>query len=169
VKVVALQDESSETDDTGEASAREGHGLASTGRRGRSGGLLGGRDDTTGWGRSGDLGGGLGRGRNLDAGRRSLAAGRGRSGAVSGGDHRLGDGARAVGDGQGGGLGDGVGLGAVDDLGGTRAVGHDLVDGGGGVGHVAVVASGSDADGGDGKGGDGELHLDGIRFLGCVV
>lgn len=85
---------------------------------------------------------------------------------LGGGEDGLGDGARAVGDGQGGLLGDGVGLGAVDDLGGTRAVVLDLVGGDGGVGHVTVVSGGSDADGGDGKGGDGELHLDGIRFLG---
>lgn len=40
-----------------------------------------------------------------------------------GGVDWLGDGARAVGDGQGGGLGDGVGHAVVGDLGGLRAVG----------------------------------------------
>lgn len=161
IKVVALQDESSETDDTSEAGTGEGHGLAGTGRRGRSGGLLRGRDDTTGRGRSRDTRGLLSGRRSLTSGRRSDA---GVASDLGGGEDGLGDGARAVGDGQGGLLGDGVGLGAVDDLGGTGAVGDDLVSGDSGVGHVAVVVSGRDANGGDGKGGDRELHLDGIRF-----
>lgn len=82
---------------------------------------------------------------------------------MAGGDDGLGDGARAVGDGQGGGLSDGVGLVAVGDLSGLRAVGDvggdDLSD----DGHVAV---GVGRDAGNGKSGDGgELHLDGIRWV----
>lgn len=73
IKVVALQDESSETDDTSEAGAREGHGLAGTGSLRRRGGG-GGRNDTAGRGSRGDAGGLDDRGRSLASGRRLDAA-----------------------------------------------------------------------------------------------
>lgn len=70
----------------------------------------------------------------------------------------LGDGARAVGDGEGGGLSDGVGLVVVGQGGGLRAVGgvlgEDLSD----VGDVAVGSDGGHE--GSGDGGGGELHLE---------
>ena len=79
-----------------------------------------------------------------------------------GGDHGLGDGARAVGDGDLGGRGDGVGLVTVDDLGGLRAVGNVAGDDLGG--DSAVVAVGESAGGGSQESSsDGVLHLDGIR------
>lgn len=77
-----------------------------------------------------------------------------------GGDHGLGDGARAVGDGQSGGLSDGVGLAAVGDLGRSRAVGHVGLDN---LGDNSHVGSGHSASGK--SEGDSVLHLDGIRCL----
>lgn len=84
------------------------------------------------------------------------------SGAVvadnSGGhDDGLGDGARAVSDGQGGGLSDGVSLVAVNDLSGTRAVGGVSGNDLGGVGNVLGVGS----DAGSESEGSSELHFDG--------
>ena len=74
-----------------------------------------------------------------------------------GGEDGLGDGARAVSDGQGGGLSDGVGLAAVGDLSGTGAVGGVDVDNLGGVGDVAA----SRDSGGSGQdNSSGELHFD---------
>lgn len=58
-----------------------------------------------------------------------------------GGDDRLGDSARAVSDGEGGGLGNSVSLVAVDDLSGTGAVGGVGSDDLGGVGNVLGVGS----------------------------
>lgn len=79
----------------------------------------------------------------------------------SGGGHDgLGDGARAVSDGQGGGLSDGVGLAAVGDLGRARAVGGVDIDNLGGDGDVGV---GSGASGGGNDSSDRELHFDGIK------
>lgn len=79
---------------------------------------------------------------------------------VRGGDDWLGDGARAVSDGQSGGLGDGVGLVAVGDGGGLRAVGgvlsHDL----GGVRDVSSGVVSHGAGGGSEDDGSGELHFD---------
>ena len=49
----------------------------------------------------------------------------------------MGDGARAVGDGEGGGLGDGVGLAVVDQSGGLRAVGGQSSDDLGNVGGLS--------------------------------
>jgi len=81
----------------------------------------------------------------------------------SGGDHRLGDSARAIGDCQGGGRGDGVGRAAVGDGGRARAVrrvgGHNL----GGVGDIRVGLRTSE-DGGSSDG-SGELHCGGIRLF----
>lgn len=59
--LVDLQDESGETDNTGQTSAREGGGLASTG--GRDGSRLGGSNTTSGGGNGGvgEVGGSTGR------------------------------------------------------------------------------------------------------------
>lgn len=59
--LVDLQDESSETDDTGETGAREGSGLAST--SGRDGSRLGGGNTASGGGNGGvrEVGGSTGR------------------------------------------------------------------------------------------------------------
>ena len=79
----------------------------------------------------------------------------------AGGDDRLGDGARAVSDGESGGLSDGPGLGAVGDLSRTRAVGGVDVNDLGGDSDVAV---GSGASGGGKDSGDSELHCGGIKL-----
>ena len=67
-----------------------------------------------------------------------------------GGLDRLGDGARAVGDGESSSLGDGIGVGAVGEGGGGRAVSGQLGDNLGGVldslGGVGVVVSRDSAD-----------------------
>jgi hypothetical protein len=82
--------------------------------------------------------------------------------ATTGGDDRLGDGARAVGDGQRGRLGNRVRLAAVGDLSGLRAVGGVHVDNLGDDSGVAGIASrGASSSGEDG--GNSELHLVGIR------
>jgi hypothetical protein len=165
-RLVALQDESGETDDTGEASTREGSGLASTGSGDGLRGTTSGGSHATGRGRDLDDGG------LLNGDLRDLRL-LGLLGAVVADlvgllNNGLGDGARAVGDGDGTGLLDGDGLVAVDDLRGERAVGDVLVDDLGDDGDVLAVgvrASG----GGSEDSGDSELHVDGIRFLGCVV
>lgn len=80
----------------------------------------------------------------------------------------LGDGARAVGDGQGGGCGDSVGLGAVGDGGGSRAVGGHGSDDLGGVDDGVVgggLSSGDEAGGGNDA---GELHFENWGFDGKV-
>lgn len=78
-------------------------------------------------------------------------------------DNWLGDGAWAVGDGQGGGLSDGVGNAVEAQGGGLWAVGGegsvDLSD----PGDVAVGSDGGHK--GGGNGGDGELHLDDWNYL----
>lgn len=74
-------------------------------------------------------------------------------------DLRLGDGARALGDGQSGGLGDGVSLVTVDNLGGRRAVGGVGSDNLGGVDDSGRSTGSESGRGGDG----GELHFDGIK------
>jgi hypothetical protein len=76
---------------------------------------------------------------------------------------RAGDGARAIRDGQSGGRGDGVGLGAVGDLSSLGAVGGVDINDLGGDGNVGV-GSGTSGDGENGS--DGELHIVGIRFFG---
>jgi len=142
-RLVALQDESSKTDNTSEAGSGE---LASTGS-GRGGGLLGGGVATS---RSGSL---VNRGRDNRAGLHSLGL-----------DGLL-DGARAVGDGDDTGLGDGDGLVTVGDLGGSRAVGGVALDNlGDDNGTVLAVVGVGARDGGNKGSGDRELHLDGIRF-----
>jgi hypothetical protein len=118
--------ESSESDHTSEASTGEGSDLAGTG----SGDLAGGASGRSGTRASGVVTlttvSGLASRVNGDHGRVVALGGvaglaRLTSRAVvadnsGGGDDGLGDGARAVSDGQGGGLSDGVGLVAVDDL-----------------------------------------------------
>lgn len=88
MRVADLQDESSKTDNTGQTSAGEGSGLASTVGNGRRNGR---GDDTSASG--GDNGG---------SGVGVAAASVARDN--TGGDDWLGDGARAVRDGQSGGL-----------------------------------------------------------------
>jgi len=119
-----------------------------------------------------DDSGTTGDGRGL---RSRLASGRGNSGVGAvvgravvaddrrGGGDRLGDGARAVSDGQGGGLSDGVGHGAVGDLSRTRAVGGVDIDNLGDDGSTVLV--GADSSSGGNDGGDGELHFVGIRLI----
>jgi len=88
----------------------------------------------------------------------------------AGGRSRLGDGARAVSDGEGGSLGDGVGLATVGDLGRLGAVGgvgsHNLGD----IGRGSVVAVGGGASNEGGGSGDGsETHFDGFDYLRWVL
>jgi hypothetical protein len=164
--------ESSETDDGGETGTGEGGDLASTG----SGDLLGGASGRSGTGagrvRTLTTVGGLASRVDGDHGRVVALAGvAGLTGVASrlarlravvadnsgGGEDGLGDGARAVSDGQGGGLSDGVGLVAVDDLSGTGAVGGVSSNDLSGVGNVLGVGSnaGSESEG------SSELHFDG--------
>jgi hypothetical protein len=134
--------ESSKTDDGSETGTGESGDLAGTGGgdlgRSTSGG------GSTGTSRRARLAGLTSR-VNGDKGGVAAVVG-GRSGAVvaddsGGGDDGLGDSARAVSDGEGGGLGDSVGLVAVDDLSGTGAVGGVGSDDLGGVGDVLGVGS----------------------------
>jgi len=90
------------------------------------------------------------------------------------GGHWLDDGARAVGDSQGGGLSDGVGDAVVGQGGGIWAVGGVGGDNIGDIvnNHAAGVVGWVDRVGGRGSGyesgnsGDGgELHLDGLLIL----
>lgn len=79
-----------------------------------------------------------------------------------GGDDGLGDGARAVSDGEGGGLSDSVGLVAVDDLSRTGAVGGVGSDDLGGVGNVLGVGSDASSE----SESSSELHFVGLFGLG---
>jgi hypothetical protein len=93
-----------------------------------------------------------------------------RSGAVvandsGGGDDGLGDGARAVSDGEGGGLGDSVGLVAVDDLSRTGAVGSVGSDDLGGVGNVLGVGSDASSE----SESSSELHFVGLFGVGIKL
>lgn len=155
-RLVALQDESSKTDNTSEAGSGE---LASTGG-GLGDRLLGGSDATGGRGDNGSLSRGRNDGSLLGAVVADLV-GLGHDGLL--------DGARAVGDGDDTGLGDGDGLVTVGDLSGLGAVGgvalDDLSDDDGTVLAVGVRAR----DGGNEGSSDRELHLDGIRVLGLVL
>lgn len=167
--------ESSETDEGSEAGTGEGGDLASTGGRdllaratgGGSNGLAGVAALTTvGAGRvDGDEGGVAAAVDGLTglAGVTGLASLVGRGRAVvadnsGGGQDGLGDGARAVSDGQGGGLSDGVGLVAVNDLSRTGAVGGVSSNDLGGVGDVLGVGS----DAGSESESSNELHVDGF-------
>jgi len=141
-RLVALQDESSKTDNTSEAGSGK---LASTGGGDGLRGLRGGLD-TTGGGRGRDNG-------SLSRRRRDVLRG-------SLGLDGLLDGARAVGDGDDTGLGDGDGLVTVGDLSGLGAVGgvalDNLSDDDGTVTVVGVRAR----DGGSEDSSDRELHLE---------
>lgn len=77
-----------------------------------------------------------------------------------GGEDRLGDGARAVSDGQGSGLSDGVGLVAVNDLSGTGAVGGVSSNDLGGVGNVLGVGGNASSE----SESSSELHFEGWVF-----
>ena len=167
-RVADLQ-EGSESQETSKASARDGHGLGSTGGGGRgdSGG-----SSRAGGGRGrndhGDAAGGLvSQGGVLVRGNNRGDAGRLRSAGVAdngaGGGDRLGDGAGAVGDGQGGGLSDSVGGAAVGDLGRAGAVGDVGLDDLSDNGDVALGVVSRGASGGSENDGSGELHLDGIK------
>lgn len=167
--------ESSESDHTSEAGTGEGSDLAGTG----SGDLAGGAS-----GRSGTRAGGvvtlttvsgLASRVNGDHGRVVALAGvAGLTGVASrlarlravvadnsgGGEDGLGDGARAVSDGQGGGLSDGVGLVAVNDLSGTGAVGGVSSNDLGGVGNVLGVGGNASSE----SESSSELHFEGWVF-----
>lgn len=158
--MVDLQEEGGETGETGntrEASDLGGAG-GGNGRRGLGGLLTRGRNGgASGLGNTRDGAVGVGRRRRN---------GGGLLGAVvaddgGGGDHGLGDGARAVGDGQSGGLSDRVGLVTVGDLGGLGAVGHVGLDDLGDDGDVLVSHG---ASGGNSES-ESVLHLDGIRVF----
>lgn len=126
------------TQSDGTSSARQDNGLAGTG---------------------GDDGGGLGRPGASALGGGGVDVGGGAGDRGVGGDG-LGQGARAVGDRQGGGLGDRVGLAVVGQGGGLRAVGSQGSDDLGGVGHVASRDGGGQGE----DGSDRELHFDGVGF-----
>jgi len=163
-KVKRLQQESGEAEEASKASARDGHGLVGTTGDGRWGGGADGAAASASWvdrgdGVSGPWGGAVG----VDRGGGCGSAGGAGHGA--GGVDWLADGARAVGDGQRGSLGDSVGLAVVGELGGLWAVGCVRGDDLSGVAHVAVAIGGR---GGGSQGEDGsslELHLDGRMEL----
>jgi len=83
----------------------------------------------------------------------------------TGGGHWLDNGARAVGDGQGCGLGDSVGGTAQGDGGSRWAVSSIGSVHLGGVGHGAVTRPGGDGGCGEREdGGDGVLHFGGVDW-----
>lgn len=134
--------ESSKTDDGSETGTGESGDLAGTGGgdlgRSTSGG------GSTGASRRARLAGLAGRVNGDNGGVVAVVWGRSRAVVADdsgGGDDGLGDGARAVSDGEGGGLSDSVGLVTVDDLSGTGAVGGVGSDDLGGVGDVLGVGS----------------------------
>lgn len=151
-RVVDLQEESGNTGKTSEASETSdlGGSARDGGDHGGLGLLRGGRGGAGGLGNTRNLGNG-----GVLVGRAVVAD------DSAGGDHRLGDGARAVGDGEGGRGGHGVGLGAVGDLGGLRAVGDVDVNNLGDDG--AVVGSHGASGGSSDDSSDGVLHLVGIK------
>lgn len=166
-KVVDLQ-ESSESQDTGQTST--GHddlGGASGGRRG--GGRLSRRSGRTSRGSGGSSGEGddgavLGRGQHGGSGRsRGSLRNAGVADHRAGGGDRLGDSARAVGDGEGSSLSHGVGAATVGDLGRSRAVGDVGLDDLSNDGDVAGGGEGRGASGSSEDDGSGELHLVGIK------
>lgn len=159
--------ESSKTDDGSKTGTGESGNLAGTGGRdlGRS----------TGTSRRARLAAlttvaGLTSRVNGDHGGVVAVVGGRRSGAVvandsGGGDDGLGDGARAVSDGEGGGLSDGVGLVAVDDLSRTGAVGGVGSDDLGGVGNVLGVGSDASSE----SESSSELHFVGLFGVGIKL
>jgi len=165
-KVKHLQQEGGEAEEASKASARGGHGLVGTTGDGRWGGGADGAAASASWvdrgdGVGGPCDGGVGIGRGGGWGSA------GGAGHGAGGVDWLADGARAVGDGQRGSLGDGVGLAVVGKLGGLWAVGGVRGDDLGGVAHVAVaIAIGGRGGGSQGEDGNSlELHIDGRMNL----
>jgi len=150
-----LQDVGDETEDSSKTSTGGSDGLV--GSTSESGNGRSDRSASASCVDRGDAGGGVA----VGSGSVHWGASRARSGGVDG----LGDCARAVGDGQGGGLGDGVGLAVVGDLSRGRADrgvgGHNLRDIGRGSGGVAVT-SGSAGDEGSSSS-DSEAHFDRIK------
>lgn len=144
-----LQKGSDEADETGKGG--DGLGRTSGGRGRGAGGRVGG-DGAVGAG-----GGSRSRARRSASGLGAVVADNRR-----GDSDRAGDGARALRDGQSGGRGDSVRLGAVGNLSSLGAVGGVDINDLGGDGNVGV-GSGTSGDGEDGS--DGELHFVGIRFL----
>lgn len=168
-----LENESSKTDETGQTGAREGGDLTSTGSgdggTGRGNTRSSVRNSvrntaasvdgatTDGGGGGNIVAGGGGRNDSGEGDARDRGDTTGVASNHGGSDHRASDGARAVSDGEGGGLGDGVGLAAVSDLGRPRAVGGVNVNDLGGDGDVGTP--GSSASSGSENSGDGELHF----------
>jgi len=156
--VSCLQDVSNKAEETSKANTGDGKGL------------LGTRDGETSWG-----GGGLGRGGSNNGGLSSGGWDGGDSwdggvlvhwdngGADSrDGGHSRGDGARAVGDGDGLRSSGGVGNAVEGERGGCWADGGVHINDLGNVGDVgfdARLGSGNSGQGGESD--DGELHLDG--------
>lgn len=155
-----LQDESRKTEQTSEASTGGGESLVGgASEDGLGGGCS--RASSGGSTRAGGDGAGtvdVGR----DGGDQRGAGSRGSGGNGSGGARcqRLGDGARAVGDGQRGSLRDGVSLVIVDQRSGLGAVGGKGSDDLGGVDLGAVGGSRNTSHEGGGGSDDGETHLD---------
>jgi len=155
--------ESGEGDGTSQTGSGESGGLASTGG-GDGGGSGGGSSGVDSSGRLGSCSldnGAVGVGGRVDSSRD-------RAGGVSSGGgsvDRLGDGARAVSDGQGGGLSDGVSVGTNGELGGRGAVGGvdiDNLGGDGDVGGNGVRGLGTSDERGNGS--NSELHFDWLGF-----
>ncbi len=93
--------------------------------------------------------------------RNSPSSAAGHAGSVD----RDADRAGAVRDGQGGGLSDGVGVGAIGELGGLGAVGGVGGDDLGGVGHIFMCRRDDSREGKESSAG-GELHCDFLVLLG---
>jgi len=152
-----LQDVGSETEETSKASTGGSERLVGGTSEGR--GLAGG-----GGGCGRNTGGGRGGGGAVGEDGRWRRSGRD-EGLGGNGDRRNwgGDGARAVGDGQGGGRRDGVGHAVLHDLSGGRAVGGVGSDDGRGVDHrrgtVGVAGRGTSREGSNSS--DGVTHFDG--------
>jgi len=167
-----LQDVSDEAEESGQTGAGSSDDVVgSTSEGGDRGGVgtgasgLHGLDNAAVGGADGVVRGSGGDGNNR-------GGGSGADGGQAGVDG-LGQGARALGDGQGGGLGDGVGLSTDGENGGGRAHGG-VVDVG--LGDIAgresgravvtvAVVGGSGGHKGSGGGDDGETHLVDIKYL----
>lgn len=149
----SLEDSSDETQDTSKTNSSDLDGTSSGDGAGSGGRSVGGSRGGAGHGVVG-----VGRGVHGSTGRYSGAS---VADDAGGRVDRLADGARAVGDGECGGLGHGIGLTTVSDLGSSRAVGgvggNDL-SGVCNVGSIAVRGLG--ASGQSNSSSDGELHFD---------
>jgi len=157
-KVARLQKVGSKAEETSQAGARHGNGIAGTGDGAwgwGAGGVSGDADGANGGGGRDDRCGGVVEHWGGGWGSRAGAADHG-----AGDIDWLADGARAVGDGQGGGLGDSVGLAVVAELSGHWAHGGQSRNHLGGVGNIASRIGGGDSGGEGQDGGDLELHVD---------